>query len=81
MKKVTEGKYEDSFVATNKELLEMEIPELPFFDESCSLCGKKSDKWFIHKNAGSGSMDDWICAKCIKKINKLLNELEIKQEE
>ena len=78
MKKISEGKYEKSFVATNKELLDMEFP---YFNGTCDLCFESgSDKWFVHKEAGSGSMDDFICPKCIKKIDKLLDSLAGEKE-
>jgi hypothetical protein len=77
MKKIGDS---DSFVATVQELKDMYI-----IDEeddmnnciSCALCLATSfnkDLWFVLKDAGSGSMDDYICADCIKKINDILGK-------
>lgn len=70
----------DSFVATVQELKNTYV-----IDEeddlnnciSCALCSNtsfKHDLWFILKEAGSGSMDDYICSDCIKKIKYQLDK-------
>lgn len=63
----------DSFIATVQELKERLIID----DEinpcvHCAICGETSfekELWFVLENAGSGSMNDYICSDCIKKIN------------
>lgn len=73
MKKIfPDNKFEKSFIATTEELREMDFP---FFDDDCDLCGESSDRWFVFKEAGSGSMDSWICPNCIKRIDRMLDDL------
>lgn len=46
----------------------------------CAICGETSDKkdlWFILKDAGSGSMDDYICSDCINKIKHQLDKYKL----
>jgi len=43
----------------------------------CALCNNTSDNhdlWFVLIDAGSGSMDDYICSECIKKIYNAMKE-------
>ena len=73
MKKLFPDDEKSSFVATQKEVEESDFDlGIKCFDGICDLCGEHSEKWFILKEAGSGSLDSWICTKCIEKINKML---------
>lgn len=69
----------DSFVATVQELKEKCIIGENESDYDgmihCALCSNDStnhDLWFVLKDAGSGSMDDYICSDCINKIQEVM---------
>lgn len=76
----------DDFIATQEELEEMGYLQFEYeilgykHIDMCHICYEvpkkenKNLKWLIIAKAGSGSMDEYICEDCLKKINKLLQE-------
>ena len=78
----------DSYIADVKDLKErLIIDEDNIFKSgiSCAICNNTSDNhdlWFILTDAGSGSMDDYICSDCIKKISDSMEliKLSLKQK-
>jgi len=70
---------ENSFVATMKEIESDEFQlGIKSFDGLCDFCGNNSKVWFIFKECGSGSMDSWVCYKCMKKVLKLMDDVNEK---
>ncbi len=70
MEKIIKNIYNKSYVATYEEVKKLE----DMFD-GCAICGTfENSLWFVLIEAGSGSMDDYICSDCIEKIQHIMEQ-------